>query len=1543
MTATMHPSNSTLQMDDSDPTQIRFTYAGNGSGTSSTPETGTFYTLDSDGITVNANTVTVNIIGPSVTTASLNSGTAGMAYSQALSASGGTAPYTWSVVSGALPAGVNLSNGGALGGTPTVAGAFTFTVQVNDAASQSATKTYTLNISAPTISVGPTTMPVFNAGAVYNANALGSGGTAPYTFYISGGSIPAGVSMSSSGVFAGTPSAAGSYSFTVTAVDANGFSGSRTYGGTASPPSFTLTPATLPAATVQTAYSQTVTAGGGTAPYTYSIGGGALPPGLTLGLSTGVISGTPTSGGTYNFTVVAIDHTTGPGAPYGVARGYSMTVGAPTITVAPASLSSGSVGVSYSSTFTASGGNAPYSFVLSAGALPAGLSLSSSGVLSGTPTAAGTFNFTVTGFDSSAGAGPYSDSHSYTLTIGVPSITISPVTLPTISVGAAANATLSASGGTASYSFAVTNGVLPAGLTLSSAGVLTGTATAGGTYSFTITATDSSTGAGPFSGSRTYSVTVQSPTIVIAPASLPSPAIGVAYNASISASGGTASYSYAVAAGALPPGLSLNTATGTLAGTATGSGTYTFTISATDSSTGTGAPYGGSRSYSLTVGAPTISLTPATLSNATVAASYSTSLTAAGGIAPYAYAITAGALPSGVTLNTATGALSGTPTAGGVFNLTITATDSSTGSGAPHSGSVAYALTVNAATLALSPAQGALPGATALTAYSQSLSTSGGIAPYTYAITAGALPAGLTLNPATGQISGTATVAGAFNFSVRASDSSTGSGPYGVTHAYSLTVGAPAVAITPATLPVPAAGVTYSQTLSVAGGAAPYTWSIASGALPNGLTLASGTGVVSGIAGAVGTYAFVVQVADTHGFVGTQAYSVNITAQLAVAAAKNVTVASNTPTAIDVASVITGGTASAVTVSSAASHGTTSISGSTITYTPAADYVGSDSFNYTATNAAGTSAPATVSITVNPPLPAPQAGNVTVPANSQNVDIPLTISGGPVTSVTLVTPPRHGTVDFSGVTVSASVLAARAKASTPVTGNTPSVHYTPNAGYVGPDSFSYTASNAAGTSAVATVTLQVSPPAPVLGAVSVSIVAGAPVTLDVGAAASGGPFTALTVVTPPASGSVEVRGTTLVYVSPVDFVGTVNVVYALSNAYGTTQGTASITVTGRLDPSKDKEVLGLLAAQADATRRFASAQMDNFHRRLESLHGKGWGESSFGLTASSFGADPVQSTMQSDAKTDRRDALRKQTPSEADAPAQPSSRATGKPDVEPRPLAFWIDGGIDFGRRDADTNQEHFKFHTDGVSIGADYRINEMWSAGVGFGVGHDSSDIGEQTTHSSSNIGVAAAYGVLRPSENLFVDGVLGYGHMDFDLKRYITDTGSTADGSRGGNQWFASLSAGYEYRSAKLLVSPYGRIDVMHATLDEYTENAPAYSALTYADQSLKSTTATLGVRMQTGVDTRWGQVQPFGRFDYLHHFEGSDSATIRYADLGALSPAYTVYPVMADRNQMNVGVGAKLLLPDDLTMNLEYNSSISNGSGYVSSVRLLVDWRY
>jgi hypothetical protein len=217
----------------------------------------------------------------------------------------------------------------------------------------------------------------------------------------------------------------------------------------------------------------------------------------------------------------------------------------------------------------------------------------------------------------------------------------------------------------------------------------TGPTVTSGSSSFTITASDSKTTG--LTGSRAYTLTVNpASSLTVSPVTLSSATANSAYSATVTASGGSGTYTFAATAG-MPSWLTLNTSTGVLSGTPTTTGSSTFTISATDSQN---AGVTGSQTYTLIVNAASsLTVSPANLPSASATSAYSATVSATGGSGTYTFAVTSGSLPSGLTLNTTTGALSGTPTTAGSSPFTITATD---GKIAGLIGGKAYTLLVNA-------------------------------------------------------------------------------------------------------------------------------------------------------------------------------------------------------------------------------------------------------------------------------------------------------------------------------------------------------------------------------------------------------------------------------------------------------------------------------------------------------------------------------------------------------------------------------------------------------------------------------------------------------------------------------------------------------------------------------------------------------------------------------------------------------------------------------------------------------------------------------
>ena len=265
--------------------------------------------------------------------------------------------------------------------------------------------------------------------------------------------------------------------------------------------------------------------------------------------------------------------------------------------------------------------------------------------------------------------------------------------------------------------------------------------------------------------------TLTCPTIAVAPASLPADTAGVSYAQTVVGSGGVAPYCYAVTAGALPPGLALDPATGQLSGAASLAGDFAFTITATSARGCTGV-----RPYTLhvVVACPAIAIGPSPLKLGHVGEAYVDTLHAAAGTPPFAFSVSAGALPAGLALSPA-GVITGTPTALGAASFTVLAVDS-----LGCSGATALSISVFPACAPLAVAPELLADGVVGAAYADTLHVSGGHAPYAWAVASGTLPAGLALDAPTGRVSGTPSAAdtAAVVFAVTDSTGCGGTGAY---------------------------------------------------------------------------------------------------------------------------------------------------------------------------------------------------------------------------------------------------------------------------------------------------------------------------------------------------------------------------------------------------------------------------------------------------------------------------------------------------------------------------------------------------------------------------------------------------------------------------------------------------------------------------------------------------------------------------------------------------------------------------------------------
>ncbi|MBI2681065.1 MAG: putative Ig domain-containing protein [Candidatus Solibacter usitatus] len=422
--------------------------------------------------------------------------------------------------------------------------------------------------------------------------------------------------------------------------------------------------------------------------------------------------------------------------------------------ITPSPLPNGTIGFIYLTGFQMT---TPHiNWTIAKGALPNGLSIdSASGNISGTPTALGTFTFTVSAQDSSTfivATKPYA------ITIEQPLAIASATTLPPVTVGGTYFFALQAVRGLPPYTW-LAPVLLPPGMTVDSLGNITGVPTATGTFTFGVNVQDSSAPI-PQQDTKQFTITVNPPPS--GTGQLANGFIGQSYLQALPVTGGTGPFVFTLSGTKPPPGLSLSP-DGTLSGTPTTEGPFRLAAVIRDA-------YGilGGGTYSLTILPTGVSILTQSLADGTIGQAYSQALVAVGGKPPYQWAKVAGVLPDGLTLDP-TGAIAGTPTKLGAFGFTLQVTDSSDPSGSYSlSASRDFRITIGTGPPVIVTA--ALPDGTVSVPYSQTLNASGGVAPYGWSVDAGSLPSGLTLDPVSGKISGTPTATGTSTFTVRVSD-----------------------------------------------------------------------------------------------------------------------------------------------------------------------------------------------------------------------------------------------------------------------------------------------------------------------------------------------------------------------------------------------------------------------------------------------------------------------------------------------------------------------------------------------------------------------------------------------------------------------------------------------------------------------------------------------------------------------------------------------------------------------------------------------------
>ena len=374
--------------------------------------------------------------------------------------------------------------------------------------------------------------------------------------------------------------------------------------------------------------------------------------------------------------------------------------------------------------------------------------------------------------------------------------------------------------------------------------------------------------------------------------------------------------------------------------------------------------------------------------------------------------------------------------------------------------------------------------------------------------------------------------------------------------------------------------------------------------------------------------------------------------------------------------------------------------------------------------------------------------------------------------------------------------------------------------------------------------------------------------------------------------------------------------YGGDESYGALVSVPLVLSPNRPNPANDRNVRAIVAAQAATAQRLADTQIDTVQQRLEALHGEDTPSFLNGLSVGGPrdlppGASPFDEPVLKDQAFTFGEAGR--------ALDRWLGASFGK--FEPQPFRVWTTGSVMFGGANISSPGVVTKIHLtlSGLTAGVDAKFMEGVKGGFAMSYSGGASDIGDDGSRMNSHGITGSLYASWRLKDRIFLDGLVGYGDMAFSSRRNETNAVGLLAGERRGKLLFGSLAFSYDAVMGRLKFSPYGRLDLMEATLNGYAETGDANWALSYGKANLSSQRLALGLRGEYGIEQPWGLLSPTWRLEYRRLMSGELTQTMGYAT--QTSDAYALTTTPADRDMVSATLGLKAKGAGDVTGSLEY----------------------